>query len=262
MIRSDTVVLERRPTGIAWLRIARPQTLNAMSAAMWQAFATCVADVAADSSIRGLVIGGTQTAFVAGADITDFGSFANAADGLAYESTVGRALDALERLPIVTIAAIAGACTGGGAILACACDLRIGAASARVGVPIARTVGNMTTAANVARLVAVVGKPRVMQWLLTARLDDAESASAAGFFHEVYETYDGACQRAHDLAAEIASFAPQTIAATKELARRMRHATIANVDDADLLERCYGSDDFVEGVRAFAAKRPARFSGR
>lgn len=257
----DGVALERGPGGVAWLRIVRPERRNAMSAAMWRRFAACVDEVAGDPAIRALVVTGSSDAFVSGADIVDFGAFVGASDGLTYEALVAGALDALERLPIVTIAAIAGACTGGGAILACACDLRIGAANARVGVPIARTVGNMTTAANVARLAAVVGRPRVLQWLLTARLDDARAALAAGFFNELCDAYDDVVTRADELAREIATFAPLTIASAKELARRMLHATVANVEDRDLIERCYASDDFAEGVRAFAAKRPATFSG-
>ncbi|GAC1308084.1 MAG: enoyl-CoA hydratase/isomerase family protein [Vulcanimicrobiaceae bacterium] len=262
MSGDDAVALVREPGGIARLRIARPQTRNAMSAAMWSRFAAHVADVAQDRTVRALVVHGTADAFVSGADIGDFRSFAGPADGLAYEAAVGRALDALERLPIVTVAAIAGACTGGGAILACACDVRIGAANARVGVPVARTVGNITTAANVARLAAIVGRPKVLQWLLTARLDDAEAAHAAGFFTELVASFDDALARARELGAEIAANAPHTIAAAKELARRMLHATIAHVDDRDLMERCYGSEDFAEGVRAFVAKRPAAFTGR
>lgn len=255
------VGLEREPGGIAWLRIVRPQNRNAMSRAMWRRFGAVLAEVAADPAIRALVITGTADAFVSGADIADFVSFDGASDGIAYETLVGEALDALERLPIVTIAAVAGACTGGGAILACACDLRLGAANARVGVPIARTVGNMTTAANIARLVAVVGRPRVLRWLLGARLDDAEAALGAGFFSELHDTYPAVVARAGELAREIADLAPLTIASAKELARRMLHATVANVDDRDLVERCYGSEDFREGVRAFTEKRPARFTG-
>ncbi len=262
MSADRTVVLERDADGIAWLRIARPQTRNAMSAAMWERLSAHLAVIAGDPAVRGLVICGTRDAFVSGADIADFATFADAADGLAYEATVARALDALERLPIVTIAAIAGPCTGGGAILACACDLRIGAANARVGLPIARTVGNMTTAANVARLIAVVGRSRVMRWLLTAQLDAAEAALAAGFFTEVGETFDDVLERSADVARRIAAHAPLTIAATKELARRMLHASVAGVEDRDLMERCYGSEDFAEAVRAFAAKQIGQFMGR
>lgn len=262
MREDDSIVLERRAGGVAWLRIARPKTRNAMSAAMWHAFAARIDDVASDATLRALVVTGGEEAFVSGADIADFATFDGARDGLAYEALVGRALEALERLPIVTIAAIAGACTGGGAILACTCDLRLGAANARVGVPIARTVGNMTTAANVARLAAVVGRSRVMAWMLTAKLDDATAAYAAGFFHELFATYADVERRASELAREIATFAPLTIASAKEVARRIARASLADVEDRDLIDRCYGSADFIEGVRAFAEKRSARFSGR
>ncbi|GAC1310458.1 MAG: hypothetical protein NVSMB21_18380 [Vulcanimicrobiaceae bacterium] len=90
----------------------------------------------------------------------------------------------------------------------CACDLRIGAASARVGVPIARTVGNVTTAANVARLASVVGRAHAIGWPLAARL----------------------YARADELARDADALAPRTIAAAKEHARRMRAAASAPVD--------------------------------
>lgn len=93
---------------------------------MWCDFTACIAAVASDPSLRALVICGGPEAFVSGADIADFRAFSAAPDALVYEGVVETALGALEALDIATIAAIAGACTGGGAILACTCDVRIG----------------------------------------------------------------------------------------------------------------------------------------
>ncbi|GAC1523467.1 MAG: enoyl-CoA hydratase/isomerase family protein [Vulcanimicrobiaceae bacterium] len=255
-----SVSLERRGA-IGWLRIAKPQTRNAMSASMWRELGACVADVARDASLRALVVGGGADAFVSGADIGDFRTFSAAPDGLVYEHVVETALAALEALDVATIAAIAGACTGGGAILAAACDIRIGATSARVGVPIAKNVGNLTTAANVARLAEVVGEARVVRWLLTAELSSADEALAFGFFSEVLDDFDALETRAHDLADRIGRNAPLTIAGAKELVRRLR-VDGRGAADSDLLARCYGSHDFHEGVSAFVEKRPARFVGR
>src|SRR2546422_7662186 len=93
--------------------------------------------------------------------------------------------DALEDVPVPTIAAIQGACTGGGAGIAAACDLRIGAPSARFGVPIARTLGNCLSLRTSARLAALLGVARAKELLLTARLMEAEEMRAAGLLSEV-----------------------------------------------------------------------------
>jgi len=256
----EALRLERAPGGIAWIRIERPQTRNAMSREMWRRLGALVAEVERDASLRALVLCGTPAAFVSGADIVDFATV-QAADGVTYEAEVEATLAALEGLDIATIAAVSGACTGGGAVLACACYLRIGTADARVGVPIARTVGNVTTARNVARLAAVVGRPRVLAWILTAQLSDALAAERYGFFLEVVPDFEALLERAQMVGKTVAANAPLTIAAAKELGRRLSQA-VATVEDRDLLERCYGSADFREGVAAFVGKRAARFEGR
>jgi enoyl-CoA hydratase/carnithine racemase len=256
----NAVRLERPPGDIVWIRIERPKTRNAMSREMWQRLRELVTDVRRDASVRALVLCGMPAAFVSGADIADFAALPTV-DGESYEADVEATLAAIEGLDIATIAAVSGGCTGGGAVLACACDLRIGTADARVGVPIARTVGNVTTARNVSRLAAVVGMPRAMAWILTAQLSDALAAERCGFFLEVVPDFEALLERAETLGRTIASNAPLTIAAAKELARRLARAA-ATVDDRDLLERCYGSADFREGVAAFVGKRAARFQGR
>ena len=228
---------------------------------MWSRLEAYVEELARDTAVRALVLCGSPAAFVSGADLGDLRAVHSAADGVAYELRVERVLAAVERLDIVTIAAVAGACTGGGAILAAACDLRIGTADARVGVPIARTVGNITTARNVARLASVVGRARALAWILTAELSDAAAAERSGFFLEVLPDFDALIERATALAATVAANAPLTLAAAKELVRRLSLAP-ESVDDRDLLERCYGSDDFREGIAAFIEKRAPRFLGR
>ncbi len=252
--------LDRRDR-VAYIFIERNVARNAMSLAMWHELRALVGEVAATNGIRALVVTGTRDAFVAGADLSDFRAFRDANDGLAYEALVEETLQAIEALPFATVAAIAGSCTGAGVIVACACDVRFGARNAKVGIPIARTVGNVTTAANLARVAAVVGSARVTAWLLGAELDDAELALASGFFYELCDTPEMLAARAAAFAERTARNAPLTIASAKELFRRAR-ANAANVADRDLLERCYGSDDFREGVAAFLAKRPAEFTGR
>jgi enoyl-CoA hydratase/carnithine racemase len=138
------------------------------------------------------------------------------------------------------------------------CDLRVGAADAKVGIPVARTLGNCVSVPNAARMAAVLGPSRAMELLLSARLLDAREALASGFLTTLVET--DATAEALSQAARIAGFAPLTLAACKAALRRVqRHGRAAR--DEDLIARCYGSADFAEGVAAFTAKRPPRWSG-
>ena len=111
-------------------------------------------------SLSLVVAGADGRAFAAGTDISLFDNFRTESDALAYEGRMDRVLSAVERCPVPTIAAISGACTGGGAAIAAACDLRIAAANMRFGFPIARTLGNCLSIANLARLVALIGFAR------------------------------------------------------------------------------------------------------
>jgi enoyl-CoA hydratase len=254
-----SVRLEHRGT-TAWIVIDRPEARNALSFAMFDQLGAFASEIARDKDVRAVVIVGGPDAFAAGADIAEFRAFKSGADGIVYENRVEAVLQAIEALEVPTIAALAGACTGGGVFLASACDLRLAAANLRVGVPIARTVGNVTTAANVRRLAALVGLGRVKEWLLTARLHSAEDALRDGFVAEVLPMPAVLEARAHTLADEMAGFAPRTLRATKRLYRALVHDE--ELDEAALLTSCYESEDFHEGVEAFFAKRRANWRDR
>ena len=159
-----------------------------------------------------------------------------------------------------TIAAIAGACTGGGAGIAAACDIRICAANARFGFPIARTLGNCLSLTNTSRLAALIGPARLTDMIFTARLVGAEEARAMGLVTEVVETREALDTRAADLAQLVASNAPLTLRATKEALRRLRTRGLGE-QDRDLILMCYTSRDFREGMDAFLNKRQPQWRG-
>lgn len=179
---------------------------------------------------------------------------------MAYEQRIDAVLSALERCPVPTIAALAGACTGGGAGIAAACDLRIATHDLRFGFPIARTLGNCLSAANLARLSALLGAGRVREVIFTSRLVDAQEALTLGLVSELVNDHDELMGRAKALALQLMAQAPLTLRATKEALRRLGCAD--QVEDQDLIVMCYTSDDFREGLEAFLGKRKPNWTGR
>ena len=236
--------------GIGHVTFNRPQARNALTFPMYERLAEIAAS---PGDVRVLIITGAgDKAFAAGTDINQFRAFTSADDALAYEARIDRVLGMLERCPIPTIAAIAGACTGGGAAIAAACDLRIAAANARFGFPIARTLANCLSVSNVARLSALVGPARVIEMIFTARLFSATEAMSAGLVTEVLPDQPSLESRAGELATLLAGHAPLTMRATKEALRRLREDL---PPDEDLIRLCYTSQDFREGMDAFLTKR-------
>src|SRR5690606_31760693 len=132
-----------------------------------------------------IIVSGAGDAFAAGTDIAQFRTFTSARHAIDYEATMDEVLGAVERCTVPTIAAIAGPCTGGGAAIAAACDLRIAGADMRFGFPIARTLGNCLSAANIARLNALLGPGRVREMIFLSRLLDADESLRVGLVTEV-----------------------------------------------------------------------------
>lgn len=243
-----------------WITFNRPDARNALTFQMYEGLATLCREVPTDGSIRAVVIHGAGgKAFAAGTDMTQFRAFDKTQDALDYEARIERVLEAVERCPLPTVAAINGACTGGGAAIAGVCDIRIAAANLKFGFPIARTLGNCLAAANLARLSSLMGAGRVREMIFTARLIGAEEAQGCGLISEVLADEADLMARAEALADTLAQMAPLTLRATKEAMRRVSTAT--RVEDADLIEMCYMSRDFRHGIEAFLAKQKPDWSG-
>jgi enoyl-CoA hydratase len=247
--------------GIARITFNRPEARNAFTFRMYERLAEICRNTSGDESIKVLVLtGADETAFAAGTDISEFRKFSGPQDALNYEVRINGLLDMLERIPIPTIAAISGACTGGGSTIASCCDLRIGAANARFGVPISRTLGNCLSMANYARLVALLGIARAKEIIFTGRLVEAAEARALGLLSEVLPDYAALQARTGELAQTIATRAPLTLRATKEAMRRIKEKITPEEDD-DVILSCYMSRDFQEGMDAFLNKRAPKWTG-
>lgn len=245
---------------VARITVHRPETRNAMTFAMYEALSDACDRLDADPTVKVVIVVGGGRTFIAGTDINEFLAFRTAEDALAYERRISGTADRLERMTKTTIAAIEGAATGGGLTIALACDLRYAASDARLGVPIARTLGNCLSMANTARLIETVGPARARELLLTARLVGAEEAQAIGLLNGVVppETLE---RKVLEVAETISGNAPLTVQVSKEAIRRVL-AQGRSAHGDDLIVRCYTSEDFRGAVQAFLQKRPPVWTGR
>jgi enoyl-CoA hydratase/carnithine racemase len=254
-------IVDELKDGILWISFQRPQARNALTFGMYERLAQLCIDMPTDGSVRAVVIfGAGGKAFAAGTDMTQFRAFETPQDALDYEGKIDEVLEAVERCPVPTIAAVNGACTGGGGSIAAACDIRIASASLKFGFPIARTLGNCLAAGNIARLTELIGAGRVRELIFTSRLIEAEEALAVGLVTQVLPDEEALMARAAELAGQVGAMAPLTLRATKEAMRRNRAAL--KVDDSDLIISCYMSEDFKFGMEAFLAKRKPVWTGK
>ena len=166
---------------VAHVLFDRPWARNAMTWAMYDGLAAACAAINENSCVRVAVLRGAGgKAFVAGTDIAQFRQFANGDDGVAYEARLDGFVDTLERLCVPSIAVVEGFAVGAGLAIANACDIRIAASGARFGVPIARTLGNCLSAANLRRLCVTLGVNWVKRMLLLAEMPSADSLRISG----------------------------------------------------------------------------------
>jgi enoyl-CoA hydratase len=247
--------------GIGRVTFNRPQARNAFTFEMYERLAQICGEANADRSIKVLVFQGSgDKAFASGTDINQFRAFTTPEHALEYESRIDRVLTEIEQCRVPIIAAINGACTGGGAGIASCCDLRIGTKTAKIGFPIARTLGNCLSMSNISRLTALIGPARVKDIMFTARLVGAEEAAAIGLLNEVVEDIAALQRRADELAVLIAGNAPLTLNATKQALVRLQRR-LTREEGEDLILMCYMSRDFREGLDAFLSKRPPHWTG-
>lgn len=245
--------------GIATLIFNRPQARNALTFEMYDKLAELSESLCSDhENIHALVLTGAgDKAFAAGTDISRFRDFTGAEDALHYERRMDHVLGTFESIPIPTIAAMRGACTGGGAAIAACCDIRIASEDLKFGFPIARTLGNCLSVNNLSRLVYLLGAARTREIIFTARLILSDEAQSIGLISEIHQD---PLQRAYEVAEKLKDHAPLTIAATKEGLRRLQEKAAA-IENDDLIVQCYTSDDFKEGLESFLAKRKPQWSG-
>ncbi len=250
---------------IGWITFNQPEKRNAVSQEMWQAMPEYVADLAADPAIRVVILRGAgETAFVAGADISQFKDRRrNAADEEEYRRISGAGGESLARLGKPLVAMIHGFCIGGGVSIAITCDLRIAADDARFGIPAAR-LGLGYHYKGMERLMSLIGPPYTKELFFTARTDfTAQDALRMGLVNQVVPKAD--LERfTRDYALTMSRNAPLTQrsakASVEQLLKPEAQRDYALLDK--LIKDCFDSQDYQEGVKAFSEKRRPQFQGR
>lgn len=254
-------ILSTRDGGIATVTLFNPDKLNVLNAAMWRRLATVFTTLDADETLRCVVVRGEGAAFAAGGDLDEMQQLRATVDGaLAYHADVARALDAIATCRHPVVAQIIGPCIGGGLEIACACDLRIAGQSAKFGAPINK-LGFSMVPGELAGLLKLAGPAVVKEILLEGRLLTAREAYEKGLLTRVVADAD--------LAAEV-NTTVERIAAGASLVARAHKQWIARLQQGVPLTEAelrasfafLDSADYAEGLAAFHAKRPPRFTGQ
>lgn len=264
MISSTERVIAETEGPIGWIVFNNPARRNALSLDMWEAVPVILDHYERDPAIRVIVLKGAgDKAFISGADISQFEHQRNSPEAVArYDEIAETANARLLNCGKPTIAMIHGFCIGGGVGVALCCDLRIADDTARFGVPAAR-LGLGYRWRGVKKLVDLVGPSYAKEIFFTARHFSAAEAQAMGLVNRtVPETELDAYVRSY--CATIAENAPLTIQAVKGVIQELEKPS-TEIDRARceaLVARCFGSEDYIEGRRAFMEKRKPVFRGK
>lgn len=259
---ASEILVERRDGGrVAVVTINRPHRRNACDLAAWRDMRDVFRGFAEDRALRLAVLTGAQGHFCAGDDILAFReALSDPVRADAYRAVIQECFAAVQAAPVPVIAAMSGVCVGGGASLALCCDFRVGDASARVSVPVAR-LGLVYPTIQLQRLSQLIGVSQTRRWLYTGEFVGADSARQAGFIDDIH---DDPVAGALAFGAGMMDNAPLSIAGSKLQLNAISAGTL--IEDAAriqaLFDQANQSEDYRNAATAFAEKRQPVFVGR
>jgi enoyl-CoA hydratase/carnithine racemase len=254
-------ILSTRDGGIATVTLFNPDKLNALNAAMWRRLATVFTTLDADETLRCVIVRGEGAAFAAGGDLDEMQLLRATPEGaLAYHADVARALDAIAGCRHPVVASILGPCIGGGLEIACACDLRIAGEAAKFGAPINR-LGFSMYPGELAGLLQLAGPAVVKEILLEGRLLSAREAYEKGLLTRIVPDKKVA-EEVGATVERIAAGAPLVARAHKQWIARLQQGTPLTAAELRTSFAFLDSADYAEGLAAFRAKQPPRFTGQ
>jgi enoyl-CoA hydratase/carnithine racemase len=260
---TDRLIAERKGA-IGWITFNNPERHNALKVDMWQALPKALAGFETDPEVKVIVLRGAgDRAFISGADISEFEQLRSSPEAVGeYEDLAEGAMRSLQTVPKPTIAMIRGYCIGGGVGVAVSCDMRIAAEGAVFGIPAAR-LGVGYRFGGIKRLNDLVGPAFAKEIFFTARRFPASEALHMRLINRMVPDADLEGTVA-DLCATIAGNAPLTVRSVKLMVEEMiKPVGEPDIDMCeDLVRGCSASEDYVEGRRAFMAKRKPVFQGR
>jgi enoyl-CoA hydratase len=253
-----SVVLVEREPPVAVLLLNRPDALNALNDEVMGGLVDALAELDDDDTVRCIVLGGSERAFAAGADI---GQMAEASAIEMYEARRIDRWDAIRRVRTPLVAAVSGFCLGGGCELAMACDLIVASETAQFGQP-ETGLGIIPGAGGTQRLTRAVGKAKAMDIILSGRFLSAEEAERAGLVARVVAK-EAWLEEAKAVARAIASKGPIAQRLAKESVNRAFESSLETGLDFErkLLYLAFASQDAREGLTAFTEKRKPEFRG-
>jgi enoyl-CoA hydratase/carnithine racemase len=241
----------------------RPEKRNAFDGALVLATGAALRAAADDPAVRCVVVRGAGRVFSAGMDVAALGDTAAAPEGLrSFRRACLESWNAAEEMPKPVVCQIHGVCLGGAMELALACDLRVMAADAAVGLVETR-VGLVPDVGGSSRLPQVIGLGRAKELVMTSRLVTGEEAERIGLANRVApaEELEAATQRLVD---ELLACAPVAVGLAKRLVDASARPALSTTLELEVAaqEVCARTEDFAEGVRAAAERRAPRFRGR